>query len=167
MQENQPSHEKQRARWRIFTQPLGYSNIWVYENPLIVDDQTIGGRFLMTGGGWHDDTFTASGNYHIGCFWTEGGDGSRTAVWRNDLPMLGKYQISVFYGRPAVAGQFATNAPFTVVTEKGSQTFRVNFSEGQGQWHMLGTFTDPRYVMLMNETDGAIVADAVKFERIE
>jgi hypothetical protein len=30
-----------------------------------------------------------------------------------------------------------------------------------------GTFTDPRYVILSNAADGAIIADAVKFETLD
>ncbi len=166
MKENTPPKAVVLRRWRIFTAP---------EQDAVVDDQTIGGRMLITGGGWHSNTGLRSDNYDGGCFWTEAGDGSRIAVWRNDDPMLGTYKISVYYGHPAI-GRLATNAPFTVVygppalgrvqAETQQKTVRVNFNQGAGQWHELGTVKNPRYVEETNAADGAIIVDAIRFERI-
>lgn len=156
MKENQPSRVVQLKRWRIYTAP---------EQVTIVDDQTIGGRMLLTGGGWQSDTSSASGNFAGGCFWTEQGDGSRTAVWRNDDPMIGMYEVSLYYGHPVI-GRLATNAPFTIVTASGQQTVRVNFNNGAGQWHLLGTVENPRYVTETNSANGAIIVDAVRFTRL-
>jgi hypothetical protein len=36
-----------------------------------------------------------------------------------------------------------------------------------GQWNLLGVFNDPRLVRLTNASDGVIIADAVKFERVD
>ncbi|HEV2498246.1 MAG TPA: sulfatase-like hydrolase/transferase [Terriglobia bacterium] len=156
MKENQPSRAVQLKRWRIYTAP---------EQVTIVDDQTIGGRMLLTGGGWQSDTSSASGNFAGGCFWTEQGDGSRTAVWRNDDPMIGMYEVSIYYGHPVI-GRLATNAPFTIMTASGQQTVRVNFNNGAGQWHLLGTVENPRYVTETNAANGAIIVDAVRFTRL-
>jgi hypothetical protein len=157
MKVNQPSREIQLRRWRIFTRP---------EKETTVDDQTIGGRFLLTGGGWHNDVATESGNWQVGAFWTEEGDGLRTAVWRNDDPMIGDYRISVYYGHPAI-GRLASDAPFTIVSEGGSKTVRVDFNRDAGEWKILGTAMNPYYVKLTNAANGAIIADAVKFERLD
>lgn len=157
MKVNQPSREIQLRRWRIFTQP---------EKETTVDDQSIGGRFLLTGGGWHNDVATESGNWEVGAFWTEGGDGTRTAVWRNDDPMIGNYRISLYYGHPAI-GRLASNAPFTIVSEGGSKTVQVDFNRDAGEWKILGTAVNPYYVKLTNAANGAILADAVKFERVD
>jgi hypothetical protein len=70
--------------------------------------ERLGVTFRLTGGGWHSDTAPQNGDYGGGCFWTEKGDGSRTAIWRNDDPMLGTYKISVYYGRPAVGNLAAS-----------------------------------------------------------
>jgi arylsulfatase len=157
MKVNQPTREVQLRRWRIFTQP---------SREVTVDDQTIGGRFLLTGGGWHNDVATASGNWEVGAFWTEAGDGSRTAMWHDDNPLVGTYKISVYYGHPAI-GRLASNAPFTIVSESGSTTVRVDFNRHAGEWNVLGTATNPYYVRLTNAADGAIIADAVRFERLD
>jgi arylsulfatase len=169
MRENQPSPEEQVARWKTF----------MSFDTQVVDDQTVLGQVLLTGGGWHSDQSPQSGNYEGGeigtskqlpkpssaggCFWTEGGDGSRTAVWRPMNPMTGTYMIYVFYGHPAV-DKLATNAPFEVFTREGSKTIRVNLNLGAGQWNLLGKFKNPRYVRENNQADGNIIADAIKWE---
>jgi len=154
--QNEPSKEVQFERWRIYN--MGYPSV-------TIDGSTIGACFILAGVGWHSDTEPRSGNYEQGCFWTEGGDGSRTAVWRTDNPMLGTYKISIYFGQPS-AGRLATNAPFTVVTDEGSKTVPVDFGTGAGEWHLLGEFHNPRYVRVSNAANGAIVGDAVKFERV-
>ncbi|HTV53443.1 MAG TPA: sulfatase-like hydrolase/transferase [Terriglobia bacterium] len=166
MKDNMPSKAVQLRRWRIYTAP---------ERVTVIDDQTIGGRFLITGGGWHSDTAPGSGNFDGGCFWTTKGDGSRTAVWRNDDPMLGAYNVFVYYGRPSI-GRLASDAPFTivygpaavggVVSDTSSKTVRVNFNQGAGDWQLLGTVRNPRYVEESDAADGTIIADAIRFERV-
>lgn len=131
-----------------------------------MDDQTIGGRLLLTGRGWHTDEAPPPNDYFGGgCFWTEAGDGSRTAAWRGDNPHLGTYRISVYYGHLSER-KLASNAVFTIVTEAGSKTVRADFNQKAGQWNSLGVFENPRLVSLNNAADGAIIVDAVKFERI-
>lgn len=158
MKANQPSPSVQMRRWRIYTQP---------DNIVTIDDMTIGGRFLLTQRqSWHSNQDPGAGAYNGACFWTTGGDGARTAVWRNDNPLIGKYLVSVYFGDPNV-GNLATNAPFRVVTKHGSTTVQVNLQQGAGEWKLLGTFEDPRFVELSNAANGVVVADAVRFERIE
>lgn len=157
MRENHPPQEEQRERWKVYTQP---------EVIQIVDDQTIGGRLLLTGLGWHTDEAPPSNDYFGGgCFWTEAGDGSRTAAWRGDNPLLGTYKISVYYGHFSKR-RLARNAVFAIVTEAGSKTVQLDFNRGAGQWNLLGVFENPRLVSLNNAADGAIIVDAVKFERL-
>jgi len=114
----------------------------------------------------NSDVATASGNWEVGAFWTEGGDGSKTAVWHGDNPLVGTYRISVYYGHPAI-GRLASNAPFTIVSEGGSQSVRVDYNRNAGEWRLLGIATNPYYVRLTNQADGAVIADAVKFERMD
>jgi arylsulfatase A-like enzyme len=167
IKQNAPSEAEQLRRFRIYSEKeAGPGEGRAGANPAItIDDMTIGARFDLGGTGWHSDTEPRSGNYAQGCFWTEPGDGSRTAIWRTDNPRLGTYKIYVYYGHPSV-GRFATNAPFTVVTDKDSKTVRVDFTKEAGEWRLLGTFHNPRYVSLSNAADGVIVADAVRFEMV-
>jgi len=131
----------------------------------VTDDQTVGGRMLLTGGGWHDDESAASANHDGGCFWTEGGDGSKTALWRPDDPLVGKYQVYVYYGHPS-AGKVATNARFTIEADHQAKSAKVDFSRGAGNWKLLGTCRNPHDVVLTNAANGAVIADAVKFVRV-
>ncbi len=156
MRANEPSAEIQVRRERIYTQP---------ENVVTVDDVTIGAAFLIRQRqSWHSDQSPASGNYEGSCFWTENGDGKRTATWRSDNPLIGTYKVFVYSGHPNV-GALATNAPFKIVTKHGTQSAIVNFQKGAGEWKLLGTFKDPRYVELSNAANGIVIADAVRFER--
>lgn len=158
MRTNEPSVEEQQRRWKIYTQP---------ERVVIVDDVTTGGRFLISHRtAWHSDENPASANYDGSCFWTQAGDGSRIAIWRGDNPLVGTYRISVYVGYPNV-GVLATNAPYKVVTADGSKVTTIDLQEDPGQWRSLGTFRNPRYVELSNAANGVVVADAVRFERID
>ena len=158
MKANEPSREVQLRRWKIYTQ---------YQDVVTVDDVTTGAKFsIRPRQAWHSDVNPTSGNFDGGSYWTERGDGTRVALWRGDSPLVGKYRISVYIGDPQV-GELATNAAFKVVTESVAQTIKVNLREGANTWRSLGTFENPRYVELTNAADGIVVADAVRFQRID
>lgn len=158
MKVNEPTPEIQQTRWKIYTQP---------EKTVIVDDVTTGARFLISPcAEWHSDENPGSGNYDGSSFWTEAGSGSKKAIWRGDNPLLGTYKISVYVGRPKV-GTLATNAPYKVVTADGSKTVLLDLKDDPGTWKSLGTFKDPRYVELSDDANGVVVADAVKFDRLD
>lgn len=158
MKANEPTPEVQRARWKVYTQP---------DKSVILDDVTIGARFLISPcTEWQSDEDPASGNYDGSSFWTQSGSGSRKAIWRGDNPLIGNYRVSVYVGRPKV-GTLATNAPYKVITAEGSKTILLNLQNDPGTWKSLGTFKDPRYVELTNDANGIVVADAVKFDRID
>jgi hypothetical protein len=72
----------------------------------------------------------------------------------------------VYTGAPDV-GTLATNARYKIVAEHETQTVIVNQQQGAGQWRVLGTFDNPRFVELSNAANGIVVADAVRFERID
>ena len=42
----------------------------------------------------------------------------------------------------------------------------VNFNQGVGKWLLLGTAENPRYIEETNATNGAVIVDAVRFERL-
>jgi hypothetical protein len=158
MRVNEPSAQTQMRRWRIYTQS---------DKAVTVDDVTIGAAFLITQRqAWHSDQSPASGNYDGSCFWTEGGDGKRTAIWRSDNPLMGTYKIFVYSGHLNV-GALATDAPFKVVTKDGTRKVVVNLQKDESEWKLLGVFKDPRYIELSNAANGIVVADAVRYERME
>jgi hypothetical protein len=94
------------------------------------------------------------------------GTGSATATWRPDIPSAGNYKVyawwSTYYNR-------ATDAPYTVNYDGNSQTFYVNQQINGGQWNQLGgTFPfaagTSGTVVLSDDANGQVIADAIKFE---
>ncbi|MCL4402595.1 MAG: hypothetical protein M1436_08045, partial [Acidobacteria bacterium] len=133
----------------------------------IVDEVTTGAHLQLTGIGWKP--VDGNGNFGGGAYWTEAaqaGETPRTAVWRSDNPLLGRYRISIWYGSLPEGG-VAANAPFTVVLRNGSQkAFQVDQTRNAGAWQELGVFEDPLHVRLTNQAGGRILVDAVRFERL-
>ncbi len=157
LEKYEPIRQVQLRRWRIYTVP---------DKQLVVDEMTIGSQMMIEGGNWKSDTVPASENYAGGCFWADGGDGSHYAIWRTDSPKLGDYEIYIYYGKPSI-GKLATNAPCTVVTDKGeSPAVTVDFNHDPAKWHFVGRYRNPLYLKLTNAADGAVIADAVKFVRV-
>ncbi len=159
MVKNHSSIAQRMTEWRRYSQ-----DPWAKE--MVTDDQTIGGHMLILGGGWHDDESPTAGSYDGGCLWTERGDGTKSATWRVDNPLIGEYKIYTYYGHPSV-GALATNATFSIGTDRKTGTATVDFNHGAGDWQLLGAFKNPRYVKLTNAANGVVIADAVKFVRVE
>ncbi|PRX49389.1 RHS repeat-associated protein [Prauserella shujinwangii] len=92
------------------------------------------------------------------------GTGESTFTWTPVVPQDGTYEVFVRY--PAAA---ATNAPYTVHHADGATTARVDQSQQGGEWVSLGShrFTEgnTHSVVLTDDTDGQVVADAVKLVR--
>ncbi len=156
--QNEPPAAEREVKWRSLIAKSG--------SLLIVDEVTIGSRLQLTGSGWKmaDDP----SDYLGGAYWTEPsrpGDPPRTATWRSDNPMLGRYRISLWYGR-IPGGAVATNVPFVVKTRTGTKSFTIDQTKNTGAWHALGEFNDPLGVELSNHANGRVVVDAVKFERL-
>jgi hypothetical protein len=89
-------------------------------------------------------------------------------IWRSDTPLIGEYKISVWHGgtgQPDV--KQATNADYIVRFKGGSLSFPLDQNRHQGEWRLLGQFHDPDSVELTNTADGAVVAGAVRFQRVE
>lgn len=155
---NEPDADIKLRRWKIYTEP---------DNPVTVDDVGIGAAFLLSHrSDWHSDTNPASGNYGGSSYWIAPGDGSHAALWRGDSPLIGRYKVYYYSGQPR-AGELASNASFKVVSDHGIKSVTLNLRQKIGQWRLLGTFDNPRYVSLSDIADGIVVADAVRFERVQ
>jgi hypothetical protein len=96
-------------------------------------------------------------NYH------EAGDGSSTATWVPDIPQNGDYDVYAWWPDNEV---FATNAPYTIYYNGGSETIRVNQQINGGQWNLLGTFSfvagTSGSVVLSDDADEYVIADAIR-----
>lgn len=155
---NEPPPGVRVRRWKIYTEP---------NKVVTVDDIGIGASFLISHPrDWHSDENPVSGNYGGSSYWIAPGDGSHIALWRGDTPFVGRYRIYYYSGLPRV-GALATNARFTITAEHETKTVILNLQQGAGTWRLLGTFDDPQTVELGNRADGIVVADAVRFERVE
>ncbi len=156
MEENHPPEEERLALWRRIVEGGPRS--------IIIDETTIGAQCQLYGKGWRmaeEDAF-----FNGACFWAEPDPyGSKIAIWRSDNPLLGVYNVYIWFGKLSNIPS-ATNAPFRVVTRHGEEAFPVNQNEDFGRWVHLGEFEDPLYVRLDSRADGPIVVDAVKFERV-
>jgi RHS repeat-associated protein len=95
------------------------------------------------------------------------GTGASTFTWKLQVPQNGSYEVFVRY-----ATGTATNAPYRVEHSGGSTTRPVDQTQQVGQWVSLGSFTFTegdggagRQVVLSNNANGTVVADAVKLVR--
>lgn len=120
-----------------------------------------------TVGTWTASTFQANyyGSNYL--YRASGGTGANTVTWTPTIAVAGNY--AVYYWLPTGTGDRATNAPFTVNYNGGSQTILVNESTAAGgQWTLLGTFAfnsgTSGSVQLSDKANGTyVVADAVEF----
>ena len=105
-------------------------------------------------------------NFRNACYWCEPAvRGSNIATWLTDWPLLGRYDISIWYGK-IPQRRAAGNACYTVVTRSERRIFVIDQNANVGKWNLLGTFDDPVFVELTNAADGPVIADAVKFVQI-
>lgn len=101
-------------------------------------------------------------------FWAPSGAGAASAVWRSDTPLVGDYDISVWYTGGSNPGhKLASDANFTVYFKGGTLSVPVDQSQSQGQWMLLGRFHDPTEVELTNRASGPVAAGTVRFVRVE
>ncbi|KRE63341.1 golvesin C-terminal-like domain-containing protein [Paenibacillus sp. Soil750] len=97
------------------------------------------------------------------------GTGVDSICWKPTITQSGNYKV--YYRLPNGNGDRASNAPFTVYYNGGSQTFLVNEQTSPGgNWILLGTFDfalgATGYVELTdNANSNYVIADAVKFTK--
>ena len=113
-------------------------------------------------GMWESDQLV-DGKYGPDIHYHEAGDGSSTATWVPDIPQNGDYYVYAWWPDNEV---FATNAPYTIYYNGGSETIRVNQQIDGGQWNLLGTFSfaagTSGSVVLSDDADGYVIADAIR-----
>ena len=132
--------------------------------PLIVDN---GGPGFSAEGNWNSST-RDKGFEGQNYFWHRKGSGEARAVFTPNLPEAGVYEIFVKWVASKPDDR-ATNAPFIVEADDRKTTVRVDMSvlEDAARWISLGLFRLPAgkdaKVVLSNDADNSVVADAVKF----
>jgi hypothetical protein len=100
--------------------------------------------------------------------WIASGLGSCTATWTPDIPTAGNYEVYAWW---RANPNWATDSPYTVHYDGGSQTFDVNQEINGGQWNQLGTGFFPFVagasggkVVLSDNANDYVIADAIKFK---
>jgi hypothetical protein len=95
------------------------------------------------------------------------GTGSCTATWTPAIPATGNYAVYAWW---SAYSNRATDAPYTVTYNGGSQTFDMNQKVNGGQWNLLGTFNflagTSGTVVLTDNADGFVIADGLKFKPV-
>lgn len=161
LKRNQLPEEKKLRRMRQISSDL---------KEIIIDEVTPSARLQFLGMSYCDLSHwvgmsDGGDNYHNACYWIRPGDGSKGALWRSENPLLGIYDIYIWYGR-IPQRRSATNAHFSVYTRGGSRTFIIDQNKNRGKWNLLGRFENPLYVKVTNNADGPVVIDAAKFELV-
>lgn len=126
-----------------------------------VDDEDPG---FTAQGAWKRETAApqkSGKSYHT----ARAGDAPSTATWQLRVPEDGRYEVCV---RHPQDGANAADAPFSVVSDRGTTTVLVDQRKVGGRWRKLGDFTFRKgggEVMLSNSvagTSATVAADAVK-----
>jgi hypothetical protein len=133
-----------------------------YTGEFILDDSDPGASFV---GDWVYLAATGS-NYGDSYYYNDTlGDGD-TFIWTPDLPAAGNYRVYAWWTEDV---DRATDAPYTINYNggSGSETVDMNQQANGGRWNLLGTYyfeaDGSETVVLTDDADGKVIADAVKF----
>lgn len=154
--ENEPAPEVLYERWR---------NVAEKNRPEEIIEH-VGATALILGDGWR---ILAKGDgAPSSSYWTQpmGNEQPlRKAIWRPVVAKIGKYRISIRYSSPKDQ-TVASNVPVTIATRSARYSRTLDQTKTGINWVELGVFEDPVSVTLTNEANGWVIADAVKFERL-
>ena len=97
------------------------------------------------------------------------GDGSATCTWTPNITVAGNYKV---YAMWTSYWNRASNTPYTINYDGGSETVWVNQQQNGGKWNLLGAYPfaagTGSVVLSDNATGGTIIiADAVMFENAD
>ena len=140
----------------------GYT--WPDPDAVVVDNSDAG--FAIVSGVWSTGTI-ARDKYGADYRWrsTAGATGAGVARWTPQLGREGMYDVSVWYSQ---GSNRAPDAPYTVESLNGEQTFRVDQRSNGGRWVLLGRFPMLPGRASVRLSDNAqpsvVIADAVRWE---
>jgi len=130
----------------------------VADNPYPIIDTS---HIRFSGTDWHG---SATSGYNSDIAWHAAGTGTNTVTWTTDIPEAGTYNVYAWW---TPYSNRATNAPYTINYEGGSETVRVCQELGGDQWVYLGNYpfgVGAYSVVLSDDADEYVMADAIKFE---
>jgi hypothetical protein len=112
-------------------------------------------------GDWGTSPSGYDGDYR----WNAAGDGSDTATWTPNLPAADTYNVHAWWN---ASPNRATDSPYTIYYDGGSETIDVNQQINGNQWNLLGTYPfaagTSGYVVLSDDANQYVIADAIKFD---
>lgn len=136
-------------------------------NSIIIDDSDVAPADIV--GAWTIETRNnlVNGRYHR----TNNNSTAKSITFRPDIPVTGKYRVSISYFQEYLA---KPDMPVVVNTADGPSTHYVNLSirPGDGIWQTLGDFNFTQgtsgTVTISSDAsnNGSIIADAVRFEML-
>ncbi len=123
-------------------------------------------KFSLTGTWPTSNTTKVPDFYGIDFRYHAAGDGSETARWDTELITgPGLYEVFVWYPKSTL---LASNAAYTINHNGTSDTVPINQGVNGGQWVSLGSYefadNGTENIILSDNTDSWVVADAVRFE---
>jgi hypothetical protein len=97
--------------------------------------------------------------------WNEAGSGADTATWTPYVPVTDHYKV---YARWVDHTNRATDAPYTIYYDGGSETVDVDCTTAGCVWNLLGTYPfaagTSGSIVLSDDANGYVNADAIKLE---
>jgi hypothetical protein len=90
--------------------------------------------------------------------------GADTATWTPDIAVAGNYEVYAWW---VAWTNRATDAPYTINYNGGSETVDVDQQVNGGQWNLLGTYPfvagTSGSVLLTDDANGVVIADSIGF----
>jgi hypothetical protein len=97
--------------------------------------------------------------------WNEAGTGTDTATWTPYVPVADNYKV---YVRWVDHSNRATDAPYTINYDGGSETIYVDQRVDGCDWYLLGTYPfavgTSGSIVLSDDANGYLIADAIMLE---
>ena len=135
----------------------------------IVVDDTDGAPSVEFIGKWERAAGSDSG-YFIGTRWAWKGNGEAKAIFTPKVPKTGRYRVYAYFG-PDPMKDHAQYAPVRVHHLGGTATVHVDMRRDKGRWVLLGTYVfqagSKGSIVITNDADGNVMADAVKLVRVK
>jgi hypothetical protein len=123
------------------------------------DAQYVGAWPLIT-----DNPCTYQGDFQ----WNDPGTGTDTATWIPEVVNTGLYEV---YARWHALSNRATDAPYTIHYDGGSETVDVDQTAFGCQWNLLGTYPfaagTAGSIVLSDDANGYLIADAIKLMLVD
>ncbi|MBN1901196.1 DUF2961 domain-containing protein [Candidatus Sumerlaeota bacterium] len=130
---------------------------------IIIDNLDTASSF-RTEGAWNIGS--GGEDYGTNVHWAEKGRGESRAFFTPDFPKSGNYSVFIWYGSDSNSDH-ATNAPLIIHHAKGEDVATINLKQNCGKWNYIGEYKFQKgrsgFVMISNNADGNVLADAVKF----